>query len=52
MADEATGLDMSVDSDRRIGVRDETQEPYLGDVILRALAAIWADHDDYRADWS
>jgi len=52
LADDATGLDMSVDNDRLVGRRDEVQEPYLGDIILRALAAIWSDHKDWREDWS
>lgn len=51
-ADQATGLDMSVDMDRRIGQRDEATEPYVGDVILRALASVHSDHPDYRAEWA
>jgi len=50
-ADEATGLDMQVDSEFRIERRDERQEPYIGDVILRALALPYADHPDYREEW-
>jgi len=50
-ADEASDLDMSVDNDRRVGCRDMTEEPYLGDVILRALAAPYADHPDFNEEW-
>lgn len=50
-ADEATGLDMQVDGEFRVGRRDETTEPYLGDVLLRALAAVYADHPDYDQAW-
>ena len=50
-ADEATGLDMQVDSEFRVGFRDTSTEPYLGDVILRALALPYADHPDYRGEW-
>jgi hypothetical protein len=51
-AEEATGLDMSVDNDRRVGRRDEATEPYCGDVILSALAAVYRDHPDYRQEWA
>lgn len=51
LADEATGLDMSVDGDRRIGRRDEVTEPYLGDVMLRALALPYADRTDFDPAW-
>jgi hypothetical protein len=51
VVDEATGLDMSVDGDRRVGPRDTTTEPYLGTVLLRLLALPYADHPDYREEW-
>lgn len=51
-ADEATGYDMSVDLDRRVGSRNMVDEPYVGDVILRALAAVHSDHPDYRTEWA
>jgi hypothetical protein len=51
VVDEATGLDMSVDGDRRVGSRDTTTEPYLGTVLLRLLALPYADHPDYREEW-
>jgi len=50
-ADEATGLDMQVDGEFRVGARDETAEPYIGDVILRALALPYADHPDHDEAW-
>lgn len=50
-ADEATGCDMQVDSEFRVGTRDESEEPYVGDVILRALASVYSDHPDYRTEW-
>jgi hypothetical protein len=51
LANEASGLDMSVDLDRRVGTRDTVAEPYVGDLILRALALPYADHADYRDEW-
>jgi len=51
LADEATGFDMTVDQEFRIGSRDERQEPYIGDVMLRTLAAVYADHPDYDEAW-
>jgi hypothetical protein len=51
VVDEATGLDMSVDGDRRVGPRDTTTEPYLGTVLLRLLALPYAEHPDYREEW-
>ena len=51
-AEEATGLDMSVDNDRLVGRRDMKAEPYCGDVILAALAAAYSDHPDYQQEWA
>jgi hypothetical protein len=51
LADEATGLDLMVDSDRAVGFRDLSTEPYLGDVMLRHLASVYADHADFREEW-
>lgn len=51
-ADEATSNDMSVDSDRRVGSRNMAEEPYVGDLILRALAGVYSDHPDYRTGWA
>jgi len=50
-AEEASGLDMTLDSDRRVGLRDEAKEPYVGDLILRALAQPYRDHPDWREEW-
>ncbi|MCW2092498.1 UNVERIFIED_ORG: hypothetical protein M2328_005778 [Rhodococcus erythropolis] len=49
-ADEATGYDMQVDGEFRVGSRNMVEEPYVGDVILRALAAAYSDHPDYSPD--
>lgn len=50
-AEEATSLDMTVDHDCRIGARDEKEEPFVGDVILLALASVYADHPNYDEAW-
>jgi len=50
-ADEASGLDAMVDNDRAVGPRDMETDPYVGDVILRHLAGVYADHPDYRQEW-
>ncbi|QDM57134.1 hypothetical protein SEA_WHACK_71 [Rhodococcus phage Whack] len=47
---EATSLDMLLDSERRVGIRDENAEPLVGDIILEALASAYSDHPDYRKD--
>lgn len=52
LADDATGLDMSVDNDRRVGFRDESEEPYIGDLILRQLAQAYSEHPDFNPEWS
>lgn len=51
LAEEANGVDMQVDGDRRIGSRDEVSEPYVGDQILRHLARPYDHHPDYREEW-
>lgn len=51
LADEASGLDDSVDLERRVSPRDPAAEPYLGEIMLRAMAAVYAAHPDYRAEW-
>lgn len=48
---DANGLDMSVDLDRRVGTRDESTEPYLGDQLVRLLALPYADRPGYREAW-
>lgn len=52
VVDEATSLDMSVDNDRRVGPRDEVAEPYLGDMLLRLLAAPFSGEPGYKEEWS
>jgi hypothetical protein len=51
LADKATGLDEQVDQEFGVGLRDEVAEPMIGDLILRALAAVYADHPDYDPAW-
>lgn len=52
LADDATSLDMQVDSGFRIGRRSEVAEPYVGDVILRSLAQPYRDHPDFKPEWT
>jgi len=52
LADEASGWDMSVDLDRRVGARDIMEEPYVGDLILRQMAQAYNDHPDYNPEWN
>lgn len=47
-AADATGLDMQVDSEFAGGPR---AEPYIGDEMLRTMAAVYSDHPDYRQEW-
>lgn len=51
LADEATGLDMQVDGEFRVGGRDTSAEPYVGESILIALATPYADHEDFDEAW-
>lgn len=51
-ASDATGLDMSVDMDRAVGRRDQDVDPYLGDAMLRTIAAVYSDHPDYQQEWA
>lgn len=51
VVDDANGLDISVDLDRRVGTRDETAEPYLGDQLAKLLALPYVGHPDYREEW-
>lgn len=41
LAEEASSLDAQVDLNVRVGARDEAEEPYLGDLILREMASIY-----------
>lgn len=52
VVDEATSLDMSVDNDRRVGPRDEAAEPYIGEILLRLLAAPFSGEPGYKEGWS
>lgn len=52
LARDATALDRDVDLEFRTGLRDLQAEPYVGDLILRALAAIWDDHPGYDRGWA
>lgn len=51
LADDISGLDMSVDLDRRVGTRDMVAEPYAGEVLIKLLALPYAGRDGYREDW-
>lgn len=51
LAQEATEIDRSLDLDRRVGWRDESAEPCIGDLILRQLALPFADRPGYDEAW-
>lgn len=51
LAAEASSLDASVDTDRRVGDRDPAEEPFIGDRILRQLGVVYSDHPDYNPAW-
>lgn len=51
IVDEANGLDMSVDLDRRVGIRDEKVEPYVGDQLVKLMAMPFAGREGYREEW-
>lgn len=50
-ADDATSYDMTVEGDRGVGSRNMIEDPYVGDVILRALASAYSDHPDFNEEW-
>lgn len=50
-ADDATSYDMTVEGDRGVGSRNMIEDPYVGDVILRALACAYSDHPDFNEEW-
>lgn len=52
LADEASGLDMQVDHEFRVGERDTKEEPYVGDLILRQLAQAYSDHPEFDPEWT
>jgi hypothetical protein len=51
IVDEATGIDMQLDGEFRVGPRDRATEPYLGDTLAKVLALPYADHPGYREEW-
>ncbi|MCG7287164.1 DUF6221 family protein [Cellulomonas sp. ACRRI] len=51
LADEATGLDETVDMEREAGSRGESGVHYVGDRILRAMAAVYDGHPDFDPAW-
>ena len=51
LADTATDYDEDLWSEFGIGRRDMEKHPYLGDLILRALALPYAAHPDYLNEW-
>jgi len=51
LAYEATGLDQTVDLERRVNARSDSGVRYLGDRILGALALPYAGHPDYQQEW-
>ena len=51
-AADANALDVQVDGEWGVGARDELADPYVGDLILRALAAVYSDHRDYDPSWA
>lgn len=51
LADEATGLDETVDMEREAGSRGESGIHYVGDRILRAMAAVYDGHRDFDPAW-
>jgi hypothetical protein len=50
-AQEATGMEISLDLEFGQSHRDEAADPYIGDRILHLLAAPYAGHPDYRPEW-
>lgn len=51
-AADVNGLDVQVDGEWGVGARDELADPYVGDLILRALAVPYVDHPDYDPSWA
>lgn len=51
IVDEANGLDASVDLDRRIGIRDVSAEPFLGDQLVKLFAQPYAGRPGWREEW-
>ncbi|MFI8660121.1 DUF6221 family protein [Rhodococcus qingshengii] len=51
-AADANALDVQVDGEWGVGARDELADPHVGDLILRALAAVHSDRRDYDPSWA
>ena len=51
MAQDATDLDKYATDDWPES-RNLATQPYCGDVILRAIAAVYKGHPDYRQEWA
>lgn len=51
LADEATGLDQTVDMEREAESRLDSGIHYVGDRILRAMASVYAGHPDFDPVW-
>ncbi|MFE6971318.1 DUF6221 family protein [Isoptericola sp. NPDC057653] len=51
LAYEATGLDMDGDLDRALDARAKSGIVFVGERILRVLAAPYASHADYDKNW-
>ena len=51
LADEATGLDQTVDMEREADSRHDSGIHYVGDRILRAMASVYAGHPDFDPAW-
>jgi Family of unknown function (DUF6221) len=51
LARHATDLDKAVEKEYATAPRDLAADPWHGDLIVRALAAIWSDHPGYRPEW-
>jgi hypothetical protein len=48
---ETNDMDQALDSEFRSTKRDTDTEPYIGERLLRILAAPYANHQDYRDEW-
>ncbi|WP_454049861.1 DUF6221 family protein [Cellulomonas sp. Marseille-Q8402] len=52
LADEATGLDQTVDMEREADSRHDSGIHYVGDRILRAMASVYAGHPEFDPAWA
>jgi hypothetical protein len=51
-AQEATEVEQEFDDRVWAGAGPERAEPWAGDAILFALAAVYKDHPDYQQEWA